>query len=152
MSTKMRGYFGIGVYHPKASVNIGTLWRSAYIFGASFMFTIGKRYVKQASDTMCSYRHVPLFDYVSYDDFKENIPYNARLVCIENKGATRFLDKLEHPQQSIYLLGPEDSGLPDVILKKNIVVQIKSPKDFCLNVATAGSIVMYDRYVRGNIN
>lgn len=36
-----RGYFGIGVYHSKNADNIGTLWRSAAIFGADFIFTNG---------------------------------------------------------------------------------------------------------------
>lgn len=37
-----KGFFGIGVYQIKRSENIGTLWRSAYILGASFIFTIEK--------------------------------------------------------------------------------------------------------------
>ena len=47
-----RGFFGVGIENTKTHQNIGTLWRSASIMGASFMFTIGKRYKKQASDTM----------------------------------------------------------------------------------------------------
>ncbi len=34
------GYFGIGIIHGKNSENLGTLWRSASILGASFIFTI----------------------------------------------------------------------------------------------------------------
>lgn len=30
-----RGYFEIGVYHPKTPMNVGTLWRSAYQLGAA---------------------------------------------------------------------------------------------------------------------
>ena len=29
------GYFGIGVYNSKSAENVGTLWRSAYMLGAS---------------------------------------------------------------------------------------------------------------------
>lgn len=46
-----RGYFGIGIYNPKTETNMGTLWRSAYNFGADFIFTIGMRYKKMGSDT-----------------------------------------------------------------------------------------------------
>jgi hypothetical protein len=35
----VRGYFGIGIYHGKTEENIGTLWRSAYAYGADFVFT-----------------------------------------------------------------------------------------------------------------
>lgn len=45
-----RGYFGIGVFHGKNEQNIGTLWRSANIMGADFIFTIGKRYSRQCTD------------------------------------------------------------------------------------------------------
>lgn len=149
MSTNMRGYFGIGIYHPKKNVNIGTLWRSACIFGASFMFTIGRRYVKQASDTLCSPRHVPLFNYLSYEEFKENLPYQARLICIEISNEAGTLKEFKHPQQAAYLLGAEDHGLPEKILKGNVIIQIESPRQLCLNVATSGSIIMYDRHIKG---
>lgn len=144
----MRGFFGIGVYLPMNGVNIGTLWRSAHVFGASFIFTVGKRYKKQHSDTMATPRHVPLYNYLTYQDFKDNIPNGTRLVCVENQGATSYLHHFVHPQQAVYLLGAEDEGLPKKILDKNMVIQIKSPLDFCLNVATAGSIVMYDRFIK----
>lgn len=144
----MRGFFGIGIYNLKSNVNIGTLWRSAYIFDAAFIFTIGRRYEKQASDTMATPRHVPLHNYRTFEDFIKCAPYDTQLVCIENKQATTYINDFCHPQRAIYLLGSEDDGLPDKILKDNIVIQIKSPKDFCLNVATAGSIMMYDRYIK----
>jgi tRNA(Leu) C34 or U34 (ribose-2'-O)-methylase TrmL len=44
-------YFEIGIYHPKTRNNVGTLWRSAYQLGASGLFTIGRRYERQSSDT-----------------------------------------------------------------------------------------------------
>lgn len=144
----MRGFFGIGICNLKSDVNIGTLWRSAYIFDAAFIFTIGRRYKKQVSDTMATPRHVPLHNYCTFEDFIKFIPYDTQLVCVENKGAIRYLNDFTHPPRAIYLLGAEDNGLPEKILKNNVVVQIKSPKDFCLNVAVAGSIVMYDRYIK----
>lgn len=141
-----RGFYGIGIYHPKTAVNIGTLWRSAHIFEASFIFTIGKRYQKQASDTMCSPRHIPLYNYLSLEDFKENLPYLAQLVCIEINQKSRSLKTFKHPHQAVYLLGAEDYGIPEKILNESIVVQIDSPQSYCLNVSTSGSIIMYDRF------
>lgn len=35
-----RGYYGIGIYHPKTTENVGTLWRSAHNFGADFPTSI----------------------------------------------------------------------------------------------------------------
>ena len=65
----MRGYFGIGVYMLKSAVNLGTLWRSANILGAKYIFTIGRRYNKQSSDTMQTQRHIPLITYIDFEDF-----------------------------------------------------------------------------------
>lgn len=148
LEKSQRGFYGVGIYHPKTNVNIGTLWRSAYIFGASFIFTIGRRYTKQASDTMCSPRHIPLYDYLSFEEFKENLPYLARLICAEINQKSKALKDFKHPHQAAYLLGAEDYGIPEKILSDSIVLQIESPESHCLNVSTAGSIIMYDRFIK----
>jgi tRNA G18 (ribose-2'-O)-methylase SpoU len=66
---------------------------------------------------------------------------------VEN-GELATLDNFQHPQRVIYLLGAEDEGIPSEILKNHRSIEIKSPKKFCLNVAVAGSIVMYDRFIK----
>jgi len=141
-----RGYFAIGIYHPKSGVNIGTLWRSAYIYGASFMFTIGRRYKPQASDTQKSWRHVPLFHYNGISDFSCSLPKDSRLVIIEINNGSRSLSSYTHPQRAIYILGAEDYGIPVDKFAQKDIVEIPSSKDICLNVSVAGSIVMYDRF------
>lgn len=143
----MRGYFGIGIYHPKTTENIGTLWRSAHNFGADFIFTIGKRYKKQASDTTKAERHIPLFEYETFEDFKSHLPKGCRIVCIEQCVGARNIKDATHPETAAYLLGAEDHGIPSNLLVGHQTVFIDTP--MCLNVAVAGSIVMYDRITRG---
>lgn len=144
----MRGYFGIGVYHPKTVENIGTLWRSAYLFGASFIFTVGRRYHKQASDTPQTYRHVPLWNFQTFEEFNDKVPYGAQIVCIELADKSKPLHESHHPEQAIYLLGAEDYGIPKEILEGRQVVQIATARPQSMNVAVAGSLVMYDRYAK----
>ena len=144
----MRGYFGIGVLNIKNGLNLGTLWRSASIFNADFIFTINKRYKKQPSDTMQSYRHIPLFHFKDFDDFREHIPYDCYPILIEQAEKAKSLHEFKHPQRAVYVLGAEDNGIPEKYFKGLSVVQIKAEKDYCLNVASAGSIVMYDRYIK----
>lgn len=140
----MRGYYGIGVYHPKKEVNIGTLWRSAYSFGAAFLFTIGRRYEHQSSNTTRSERHLPLHHYGTFEDFLEHRPHGARLIGVEQAEGASDIDGFCHPSQALYLLGAEDHGLPPEILERcNIVLSIDTERS--LNVAVAGSIVMYSR-------
>ena len=76
-------YCGIGIMGHKRDHNIGTLWRSAYILGASYIFTIGKKYKKQTSDVLKTWARIPLFHYEDFDDFRKHIPYDCRLVGVE---------------------------------------------------------------------
>jgi len=139
-----RGYFGIGIYHCKKEANVGTLWRSAAILGADFIFTIGKRYKQQCSDTIKAPRHIPLFHYSDFDDFFRHIPYDCPVVAVELDENSIPLERYFHRDRCIYLLGAEDYGLPKEVLERcQETVQLIG--DYCYNVSTAGSIVMYDR-------
>ena len=142
-----RGYFGIGIFHGKTETNIGTLWRSASILGADFIFTIGKRYKAQASDTMKTPRHIPLYNYSDYNDFFQHVPYDCPVIAVELSENSVPLEKFKHPERCIYLLGAEDHGLPNnILIRCRDTVQLIG--DYCMNVATAGSIVMYDRAIK----
>lgn len=143
----MRGYFGVACWRPKTTDNVGTLWRSAHIFGASFLAVIGGRYVKQPSDTTAATRHVPLLSFDGFDDFRATMPEEARLIAVELVDGARDLTRYTHAEQAVYLLGPEDGSLPpDVVRACDSRVII--PGAFCLNLAVAGSIVMYDRIAK----
>ena len=142
-----RGYFGIGIYNGKNIQNVGTLWRSAAILGADFIFTIGDRYTKQCSDTMSTPRHIPLYHYGDGEDFFNHVPCGCKVVAVELCDGSIPLDKYYHGERCIYLLGAEDDGLPpEVLARCDDKVQIYG--EYCLNVAVAGSIVMYDRITK----
>ncbi len=141
----MRGYCGIGVLNIKTETNYGTLFRSAYAFEADFIFLIGKRFKKQCTDTARSERHLPLFEYETFDDFYEHIPYDCQLISVEICEKAKPIRTFNHPERAVYLLGKEDGSLPDRVIEKSLRV-IKIPTIYCLNVAVAGSIVLYDRF------
>jgi tRNA G18 (ribose-2'-O)-methylase SpoU len=140
----MRGYFEIGIFHGKTETNMGTLWRSAYQMGAAGIFIIGKRFKRQCSDTLKSWRHIPLREYTDFDHFRSCRPVNCTLVGIEMGG--QLLSGFNHPERAIYLLGAEDHGLPKMVTDKcNCIVSLESIGANSYNVAVAGSIVMYHR-------
>ncbi len=145
--TRKRGYFAIGIDHPKNRDNVGTLWRSSLIFGAQYVFTIGHRYHKQASDTLKTWRHIPLFHYETADDFYVHMPYDCRLIGIEIAETAHPIKNYCHPERAIYVLGAEDHGLTTQMMRL-VHDLIVIPGDFCLNVAVAGSIVLYDRWIK----
>jgi len=142
-----RGYCGIGIYGAKNSINMGTLWRSAMIFDAAFIFTIGQRYKRQPSDTYKTPNHVPLYTWQSFDDFYRFLPYDARIVGVELADDAVDIKNYKHPQRAVYVLGAEDVGLPKSIIDRCHDV-VRLPGSRSLNVATAGSIVLYDRLQR----
>lgn len=140
----MRGYFGIGIERSKYEVNVGSLWRSAYSFGADFIFTLGKRYEHQPSDTTKAWRHVPYFEFRTVEDLQNHIPYSCPIVGVEIDDKATALEVFTHPMRAIYLLGPEDGSLSKKAIEAcHYLVQFDSKH--CVNVAVAGSIVMYDR-------
>jgi tRNA (guanosine-2'-O-)-methyltransferase len=137
---------GIGILHPQHDENMGTLWRSAMIFGVDFIFMIGKKFVKQTSDVYESYKSVPCFFYKDFQDFYIHLPYNCRLVGIEIQEKAQKIEAYKHLAQCVYLLGSEHTGLSEQILEKcHEIVQL--PKGN-YNVAMAGTIVLYDRYLK----
>lgn len=145
-----RGYFGIAAWCPKTTDNVGTLWRSAHVFGAAFLAIIEGRYHKQASDTTKALRHVPLYEYDTFTAFLEHRPHGCRLVAVEITDGAQLLPEYRHPEQAIYILGPEDGSLsPDILKQCNSRVVI--PGSYCLNLAVAGSIVMYDRIAKAQL-
>ncbi len=141
---KDNGFFGIGILNNVSELNIGTLWRSAYILGASFIFTIDKKYKNQSSDITAAWTKIPLYHYKTFNDFKDHLPFSTKIVGVEMGEQSVSLGAFKHPDMAVYLMGNEQSGL-----HRNITEQchalIKLPGDFSLNVAVAGSIVMYDR-------
>lgn len=144
MSTQ-RGYFGIGIYHGKTEANIGTLMRSAQCFGASFIYTIGKRYHRQASDTMNAMNALPCYNYRTLSELLDNNPIGCRLIGVELAEGAREVGQYSHPQRAIYLLGAEDHGIPPKELARcHEIIQVPDTSR-CLNVSVAGSIVMFDR-------
>lgn len=141
---KARGYFGIGVEGISKPMNFGNLSRTAYGFGASFVFSVspGKRFDGPPSDTTRSHDHMPWYSFA--DPAAMTFPDGCRLVGIELTDDAIELPGFRHPTRAAYVLGPENGSLSAAVTKRCEFV-VKIPTAFCLNVATAGAVVMYDR-------
>ena len=141
------GFYGIGIVHGRHDHNIGTLWRSAYIMGASFIFTVGRAYKQQTSDVVNAWAKIPLYHYETIDDLKKHLPYSTRLIAVELDERSIPLETFEHPERAIYILGNEINGLSKSVLSAcHDIVQL--PGSISLNVSVAGSIVLYDRVAK----
>lgn len=144
----MRGYFGVAVYRPKTTNNVGSLWRSASLFGASFLATVAHRYQKQPSDTEKTTMHTPLLHYRDFDDLIEHLPHGCPIVAVELAPRAAELTTFVHPERALYLLGAEDDGLPPWLLDRcHYIVQIPTAVPRSMNVACAGSLVLGHRFM-----
>lgn len=125
-------------------MNMGNLLRSAHAFGAKFFFTIGAhpRAFEAKSDTSKAVHHLPVYRWANADEM--TLPLSCKLVGVELIEGAIDLPSFRHPPHAAYVLGPELGVLSGALLSRCDHV-IKIPTAFCINVATAGAIVMYDR-------
>jgi tRNA G18 (ribose-2'-O)-methylase SpoU len=144
---KQRGYFGIGVEGISKPMNLGAVLRTAHAFNASFAFSIGASFdvaAVLASDTSVAFNSLPLQLHAGLDDFR--LPFGCRLIGIEIAEDAVDLPSFTHPLAAAYVLGAErDSLSPALQQRCDFIVRI--PTKFCVNLAVAGAIVMYDRMI-----
>lgn len=140
----MRGYFGIGMERVSKPMNMGNLFRTAHAFGASFCFTIGAppHLLQPKSDTSKTGLNMPVYHFDSMA--AAHFPQSCTMVGVELTDDAIDLPSFQHPRCAAYVLGAEMYGLsPETLARCRYVIKI--PTKFSLNVATAGSIVLYDR-------
>jgi len=131
----------IGLDRVKNPINVGSILRTAQVFGAKMIAISGGRCKVTAPDTGKAFKRIPV---VRTDDcILRSCPYGATPVVIEVGGAVE-LPRFFHPKQAFYIFGPEDGSVDREVLArtKNIV---SIPAEFCLNLAQAVTVVLYDR-------
>ncbi len=140
----MRGYFGVGVERLSKPMNAGNLFRSAHAFGASFIFTVESRLslADTRSDTSEAWKQLPFYRFETAETM--TLPKGCAVVGIEFLDDAVELPSFRHPARAAYVLGPERGSLSEELLARCDHV-IRIPTQFCINVATAGAIAMYDR-------
>lgn len=143
--------FAIGVENIKNNINVGSIMRSAYCYGASMVFTIGHRYKPTFADTTKGFRHIPVINFRTWEEYKDHSVYRWLHIGVELVDGAENLCTFVHPRSGVYLLGPEDGSLsPSAQSMCKYTVYI--PTRRCLNVATCAATVMYDRLAKGHQN
>jgi len=140
----MRGYFCVGLFQPKTTENVGSALRATWLYDGAMLVTTGNRYKPVSTDTMKSYRHLPL---MQAEDLFDVIPYNCVPVAIDLIDGAEPLPNYKHPERAYYIFGPEDGTLGKKITDKcrdKVFIPIKS----CMNLAATVNVVLYDRMVK----
>ncbi len=135
-----RGYAAVGLFSPKTDANVGGVLRASMCFGASMVAIQGARYRKQSTDTTCAYRHIPLL----HGDLRDLVPFDCVPVAVDLIEGATPIEQYKHPERAFYIFGPEDGTLGKAITgwcRDTIVI----PSLYCLNLAAAVNVVLYDR-------
>lgn len=143
----------IGLSNPKSPENVNSVKRAAGNFRVDSIFYTGKRYpraVKLNPATTNMSRNVSL-----------NIPVNGvtclinevhesmKVVCVEFAEDAIPLPKYQHPDNALYIFGPEDGTLSQEIIDRADAV-IYVPTNGCMNLAATVNVVLYDRLTKSS--
>jgi len=137
----------IALINPKSPTNVGAVMRAAGCFQVDSVCYTGQRYdraMRFTTDTKDASRDIPL---TAVNSPLDGMSTDMKLVCIElAEGATPLPD-YHHPDQALYLFGPEDGTIAqELIDRADAVVYI--PTIGCLNLAAGVNVVLYDRMAK----
>lgn len=134
----------IALYNPKSPDNVGAIMRAAGCYQASAVRYTGERFsraVKYQTDTKNIVSKIPL---TQVTDLLADLPAGTCLVCVEFAEGATSLPQFEHPEQALYVFGPEDGSLPQTLIDAADHV-VFVPTIGCMNLAASVNVVLYDR-------
>jgi len=151
MMSKKEIKVSLGLTKPKSPTNVGAVMRAAGCYGVDAVFYTGERYdraVKLNTDTKAVSQNIPLTGVTS---LLENIPDKAKIVCVELVVGAIPLPEYQHPDNVIYIFGPEDGTISqEVIDRADAVVYV--PTTGCMNLAATVNVVLYDRLAKSDLS
>ncbi|MGF1753839.1 RNA methyltransferase [Vibrio makurazakiensis] len=140
----------IGLTNPKSPTNVGAVMRAAGCYQVDEVKYTGQRYAKAAkfhTDTKSAARTIPLS---SVDSFLDGLDPQTKIVCVELAEGATPLPRFEHPENAIYIFGPEDGSISqDVADKADHVVYV--PTVGCMNLAATVNVLLYDRLAKADV-
>lgn len=137
----------IALTNPKSPSNVGAVMRAAGCYQADKVLYSGVRYAnatKFQTDTKSVSGKIPL-EHV--ESFFEDLPAGTQVVCVDLvEGATPLPDFI-HPENALYIFGPEDGTVCQKVLDKaDSVVYV--PTIGCMNLAASVNVLLYDRLAK----
>ena len=138
--------------NPKFSHNIGASIRAASCFNIGQVWFTGNRIQLDGTkrlpreERMKGYNDV---DLIQYDYPFDAFPTNVTPVAIEVRDTSENLVDFVHPENALYVFGPEDGSLHKPIVRhchRFVII----PTKHCVNLSAAVYIVLYDRMLKMN--
>lgn len=153
----------IGLTNPKSPSNVGGVMRAAGCYSVDQVVYTGNRYTlaakfigsKNNTDTQRSSDQIPL---VAIDDFLElkqpsiehlleKLPESTKIICVDLVEGAIPLPLFQHPEQALYVFGPEDGTISQTVIDQaDDVVYV--PTVGCMNLAASVNVLLYDRLAK----
>lgn len=137
--------------NPRYPHNVGAALRAASCYGVSQVFYTGDRITAELEKKKRLPREERMKGYLDVDLINYEYPFdcfaNASPVAVEVNPSASNLVPFVHPDNAIYVFGPEDGSIPSATLRHCHQVVI-IPTRHCLNLATAVATVLYDRHAK----
>ena len=138
----------IGLVNPKSPHNVSSIMRTAGNFSVDSVFYTGKRYPRalmRNPGLPDMHRKVgQLISLSEVTNITDCLSGNMTLVCIEFVENAIALPDFKHPENALYIFGPEDGSITqDLVDRAEAVVYIPTVKS--MNLAASVNVVLYDR-------
>ncbi|CAK1843898.1 RNA methyltransferase [Vibrio crassostreae] len=144
-----KSHVTIGLTNPKSPTNVGAVMRAAGCYQVDEVKYTGQRYEKAAkfhTDTKSVARTIPL---TGVESFLDNLDPETKIVCVELAEGATPLPRFKHPENAIYIFGPEDGSISqDVADRADHVVYV--PTVGCMNLAATVNVLLYDRLAKSD--
>ena len=137
----------IGLTDPKSPSNVGAVMRAAGCYQADEVRYTGVRYARAAkfhTDTKDASKKIPLNAVTALTD---NLTLEQKVICVDLVEGAIPLPEFEHPDNALYIFGPEDGTISqEVINSADAVVYV--PTIGCMNLAASVNVLLYDRLAK----
>ncbi|MEM9029475.1 MAG: TrmH family RNA methyltransferase [Pseudomonadota bacterium] len=137
--------------NPKYPHNVGAVVRACAAYGVQQMRYTGDRMDTALAEWSRLPREERMKGYKSVDWRRTDVPFqefeDLTPVAIEVRPESEMLTRFEHPENALYVFGPEDGSLTSVSLR-HCHRFVAIPARHCLNLAMAVGTVLYDRQAK----
>jgi tRNA(Leu) C34 or U34 (ribose-2'-O)-methylase TrmL len=140
---------------PRDPFNVGAAVRAASCFGVSQVWVTGQRCAKAVWQQNRIPREERMKGFADVDIILDDRPLeyfeNATPVAVELLYGAENLLVFEHPENAIYLFGPEDGSVPNNV-RGLCHRRVFIPTRHCTNLGAAIYLLLYDRLVKRYLN
>jgi len=146
---KLQNQVAVALINPKYPHNLAATIRACSCFGVEWLVYTGNRMKLEEltrlprEERMKGYRDV---NWMQTDKPFDMHPYLTP-VSVELQPGAVSLASFEHPENALYVFGPEDGSVRSVH-KRHCHHFVSIPAHHCLNLSAAINVVLYDRHAK----